>query len=48
MHFGTFRLTDEAWDDPPRRLGAALDARGVPREAFRVPRPGETMIVAAG
>jgi L-ascorbate metabolism protein UlaG (beta-lactamase superfamily) len=47
MHFGTFRLTDEAWDDPPRRLGEALDARSVPRDDFRVPRPGETMIVPA-
>jgi L-ascorbate metabolism protein UlaG (beta-lactamase superfamily) len=45
MHFGTFRLTDEAWDDPPRHLGEALDARGVPRDRFRVLRPGETLIV---
>src|SRR5215203_5100770 len=47
MHFGTFRLTDEAWDDPPRRLGEALDTRSVPRDDFRVLRPGETMIVRA-
>ncbi len=45
MHFGTFRLTDEAWDDPPQHLGEALDARGVPRDRFRVLRPGETLIV---
>ena len=45
MHFGTFRLTDEARDDPPRHLGDALDARGVPRDTFRVLRPGETLIV---
>ena len=44
MHFGTFRLTDEAWDDPPRHLGEALDARGVPHDRFRVLRPGETLI----
>ena len=47
MHFGTFRLTDEAWDDPPRRLVEALDTRSVPRDDFRVLRPGETMIVRA-
>jgi L-ascorbate metabolism protein UlaG (beta-lactamase superfamily) len=45
MHFGTFRLTDEARDDPPQHLGEALDARGVPRDRFRVLRPGETLIV---
>jgi L-ascorbate metabolism protein UlaG (beta-lactamase superfamily) len=43
MHFGTFRLTDEARDEPPQQLGEALDARGVPRDRFRVPRPGQTL-----
>jgi len=47
MHFGTFRLTDEAWDDPPRHLGEALDARGVPRDRFRVLRPGQTLTVSS-
>jgi L-ascorbate metabolism protein UlaG (beta-lactamase superfamily) len=45
MHFGTFRLTDEARDEPPRQLGEALDARGVPRDRFRVLRPGQTLTV---
>jgi L-ascorbate metabolism protein UlaG (beta-lactamase superfamily) len=45
MHFGTFRLTDEARDEPPQQLGEALDARGVPRDRFRVLRPGQTLIV---
>jgi L-ascorbate metabolism protein UlaG (beta-lactamase superfamily) len=45
MHFGTFRLTDEAWDDPPRALDAALDEAGVDRRGFRAPRPGETFLV---
>jgi L-ascorbate metabolism protein UlaG (beta-lactamase superfamily) len=45
MHFGTFRLTDEAWDDPPRHLREALAARGVPPDTFRVLQPGETLIV---
>ena len=45
MHFGTFRLTDEGRDDPPQHLGEALDARGVPRDRFRVLRPGQTLTV---
>jgi len=45
MHFGTFRLTDEAWDEPPRRLRQALETRGVPPERFRVLRPGETLVI---
>jgi L-ascorbate metabolism protein UlaG (beta-lactamase superfamily) len=45
MHFGTFRLTDEARDEPPQQLGEALDARGVPRDRFRVLRPGQTLTV---
>jgi L-ascorbate metabolism protein UlaG (beta-lactamase superfamily) len=46
MHFGTFRLTDEAWDEPPRRLCEALDARGVARDRFRVLRPGDTVTIS--
>jgi N-acyl-phosphatidylethanolamine-hydrolysing phospholipase D len=46
MHFGTFRLTDEAWGDPPRHLHEALDAQRVPRDRFRVLRPGETLILS--
>jgi len=45
MHFGTFRLTDEAWDDPPRQLSAALEAHAVDPARFRVPRPGQTFLV---
>jgi L-ascorbate metabolism protein UlaG (beta-lactamase superfamily) len=48
MHFGTFRLTDEARDDPPRQLTEELDARDVPRDRFRVLRPGETLIMPHG
>jgi L-ascorbate metabolism protein UlaG (beta-lactamase superfamily) len=45
MHFGTFRLTDEGWDDPPRALAAALDQSRVDPARFRVPTPGETFVV---
>jgi L-ascorbate metabolism protein UlaG (beta-lactamase superfamily) len=43
MHFGTFRLTSEGIDDPPRALRDALRAAGIPEERFRVPGFGETV-----
>jgi L-ascorbate metabolism protein UlaG (beta-lactamase superfamily) len=43
MHFGTFEgLTDEPWDEPPRRLAEARAAHGVAEEAFVVPEFGAT------
>ncbi|QFU15012.1 MBL fold metallo-hydrolase [Microvirga thermotolerans] len=40
-HWGTFRLTDEGIEDPPRALAAALAEAGIPEERFRPLRPGE-------
>lgn len=34
IHWGTFELTDEALDEPPRVLAAARRQQGVPEEAF--------------
>ncbi len=34
VHWGTFQLTFEAIDDPPRRLEAVKRARGVPTDRF--------------
>ncbi|HEX9947429.1 MAG TPA: MBL fold metallo-hydrolase [Allosphingosinicella sp.] len=34
MHWGTFQLTFESINDPPRRLAAAKKARGIPAERF--------------
>jgi N-acyl-phosphatidylethanolamine-hydrolysing phospholipase D len=42
MHWGTFVLTDEPMDEPPRRLAHALREAGIPHERFRVPAHGET------
>ena len=36
MHWGTFPLTDEAREDPPLALAAALAGAGVPAGAFQV------------
>jgi L-ascorbate metabolism protein UlaG (beta-lactamase superfamily) len=40
-HWATFRLTDEAVEEPRDRLHAALDAKGIARERFRPMLPGE-------
>ena len=45
MHFGTFQLTPEGIDDPPRELGKALLERGVPAERFKVLAVGESVRV---
>jgi L-ascorbate metabolism protein UlaG (beta-lactamase superfamily) len=47
MHFGTFQLTDEAIDDPPRALQEALRRHGVSPENFLVPEFGQTVVVGA-
>ncbi len=43
IHFGTFQLTDEGIDDPPRELAVALAARGVKPERFVVPANGQSI-----
>lgn len=42
MHWGTFRLTDEPLDEPPRRLRAAWEARA-PGGSLAIPAVGETV-----
>lgn len=48
MHWGTFRLTTEALDEPPRRLATAVAAAGLAADCFRVLRHGETLRLGAG
>jgi len=46
IHWGTFKLTDEAMDEPPVRARAACQAAGVPREGYRQLAHGETLMLA--
>jgi L-ascorbate metabolism protein UlaG (beta-lactamase superfamily) len=41
-HWGTFRLTNEGFDEPARDLAIALQTAGIAAERFRAMRPGET------
>ena len=43
MHWGTFKLTDEPLDEPPRRLEAERGRRDLSRERVRVPAVGEIL-----
>lgn len=43
IHWGTFKLTDEPREDPPLRLAAGLEARGIDPEAFPALRPGDVV-----
>ncbi|HEY9427604.1 MAG TPA: MBL fold metallo-hydrolase [Gemmatimonadaceae bacterium] len=42
IHWGTFKLTDEPMDEPPRRARAAWRAAGLPDEELWIFRHGET------
>ena len=41
VHWGTFRLTDEARLDPPAALNVALARHGIDRDRFPALRPGD-------
>jgi len=45
VHWGTFQLTDEALDEPPRALEAAKKARGMAPEAFYTLPVGGTRLI---
>ena len=42
VHWGTFELTDESLDEPPRHLAEARRAKGLPDESFVTLAIGET------
>ncbi len=45
IHWGTFPLTDEPLDEPPRRLSQAVKSKGLRPEAFGVLKHGETIVL---
>ncbi|WP_082352563.1 MBL fold metallo-hydrolase [Rhizobium sp. AAP43] len=40
-HFGTFQLTNEGIDDPPKALTTAMAAKGIGTDRFKGLRPGQ-------
>jgi L-ascorbate metabolism protein UlaG (beta-lactamase superfamily) len=48
MHWGTFKLTDEPLDEPPRRLRQEWARRGLPEAALHIPAIGETLQLSQG
>ena len=47
VHWGTFNLTDEPLDQPPKDLSAALRERGLAADASTVMAIGETRVLPA-
>jgi N-acyl-phosphatidylethanolamine-hydrolysing phospholipase D len=45
MHWGTFKLTDEPLDEPPRRVVAAWAAAGQPADRLWIPAHGATRVI---
>jgi N-acyl-phosphatidylethanolamine-hydrolysing phospholipase D len=45
IHWGTFILTDEPLDEPPKRLAAALEENKIPGDDFLVLQHGQTIIL---
>ena len=45
MHWGTFQLSDEPLDEPPRLLQEIWGGRGLPIDKLSIPKIGETLLL---
>jgi L-ascorbate metabolism protein UlaG (beta-lactamase superfamily) len=45
IHWGTFRLSYEQWDTPPRMLELALRCEDIARKRFAPLRIGQTLAI---
>ena len=44
IHWGTFQLTDEPWEEPALRFSEGVSQRGLDHRSFRAIRPGEVWL----
>lgn len=42
IHWGTFELAEEPYDEPPHRIAAEVDRLKLDPNTILLPRPGET------
>ena len=47
VHWGTFKLTQESFDHPPRDLAVALHDRGIAGDKVWLLRHGETRAIGS-
>ena len=48
MHWGTFEMTDESMDEPPRKLAEELAAAGISPDVFYIMQHGQTRRLDSG
>jgi len=43
IHWGTFELAEEPYDEPPRRIAAEVARLGLEPQSILAPKPGEVL-----